>query len=302
MSMNKRIALDQFLKLPREEVAALVRSGGLRVCVFPFNGTRRWFFLEHGHEKHPDMLKAYNELTGKRYIEMYRMLFEHGIETVLAPVFGGDIMDRGREYMDVIGAAMTNLANHPDFLSFYREMDVRVHYYGDYRKVFADGPYAYINETFDKSTEGTSQHKKYRLFYGVFGNDASEAVAEISVQFFQRHSRIPTRRELVEWYYGEFIENADIFIGFEKFSVFDYPLLNLGNESLYFTAAPSLFMTEAQLRAILYDHLYLRTVEEPDYQAMSKLQFEAMRKYYDEHRETTYGLGEVRDGIWYLKS
>lgn len=299
--MDKHIELEQFLNLPVDEIAELVRIGGLKVCVFPFNGTRRWFFLEHGQEKHQDMLSAYNDLTGKRYIEMYRMLFEHGIETVLAPVFGGDIMDRGEEYMHAIGTAMTNLADHPDFCSFYREKDVRVHFYGNYRKIFADGPYEFITEAFDKSTAETSTHQNHRLFYGVFGNDATEAAAEIAIQFFQQHSRIPTRREIIERYYGEPIEKADIFIGFEKFSAFDYPLLNWGDESLYFTAAPSLFMSENQLRHILYDHLYSRTIGELEYQSMSKPQFEAMRKYYEEHRETTYGIGEIHNGIWYQK-
>ena len=36
-----------FHTLPRPEVARLVRAAGPKVCVFPINGTRRWFMLEH---------------------------------------------------------------------------------------------------------------------------------------------------------------------------------------------------------------------------------------------------------------
>ena len=32
-----------FLRLPTDEVARVVRASGTKVCVFPFNGTRRWF-------------------------------------------------------------------------------------------------------------------------------------------------------------------------------------------------------------------------------------------------------------------
>ncbi|MCQ3935680.1 MAG: diterpene synthase [Chloroflexi bacterium] len=300
--MSKQIALKQFLELPVEEAAEIVRAGNVKVCVFPFNGTRRWFLLEHGHKKHEDISRAYNDLTGKRYIEMYQMLFRHGIETVVAPIFGGDIMERGEEYMNSIGSAMSHLAEHPDFLSFYREFDVRVRFYGDYRKKLHDGAYSFICDKFDKITQETIGHGKHRLFYGVFANDATEAVAEIAVNLHRKSSQIPGRREIVEQYYGEYIEKADIFIGFEKFSVFDYPLLNTGNESLYFTAAPSLFMTESQLRYILYDHLYLRPVSEPDYQSIPRNEFEFMKQYYEKNRQTTYGVGELRGGIWYLKS
>jgi len=43
------ITLDSFLNLPKPEIAKLVRESGNQVCVFPINGTRRWFALEHGH-------------------------------------------------------------------------------------------------------------------------------------------------------------------------------------------------------------------------------------------------------------
>jgi len=295
------ISREQFIELPLEAVAEQVRAGNLKTCVFPFNGTRRWFLLEHGHKQHPDMLRSYNDLTGMRYIEMFQMLFDHGIETVLAPVFGGDIMDRGDEYMEAIGSAMTRLADHPDFRSFYDEYSVRVRFYGEFRKKFQQGPYAYICDRFDQVGFDTAHYNKHRLLYGVFASDATESVSDISVKFHQLYQRLPTRKEIIERYYGDYIEKADLFIGFEKFTIFDYPLLSTGDESLYFTAAPSLFMTIAQLRCILYDYLYLRTIPEPDYYSMSGEEFKSMKEFYEVHRETTYGTGEVRGGIWYIK-
>ena len=41
------ISFERFLKLPPEQVASLVNAAGQKVCVFPVNGTRRWFMLEH---------------------------------------------------------------------------------------------------------------------------------------------------------------------------------------------------------------------------------------------------------------
>ena len=295
----KHMDREKFLNLPVEEVAEIVRSSESSVCVFPFNGTRRWFLLEYGRENHRDPAKAYVDLTSKRYIEMYQMLFDHGLDTVIAPVFGGDILDRGDEYMEQIGAGMAFLAEHPYFLSFYKNYDVRVHFYGDYRKKLSGTQYAYLSDLFDEITKKTAKNQSYRLFYGIFGNDATESIAELSVQFYQSKGRIPTRRELIELYYGEYIEKAGIFVGFEKFNVFDYPMLNIGEENLYFTVAPSLYMSESQLRNILYDHTYTRPTEEPDYFTMPKKDFEDMRYFYERNREYTYGVGEMHGGIWY---
>jgi hypothetical protein len=271
------------------------------VCVFPFNGTRRWFLLEHPEKARENFVQSYIEETSRGYIDVYQLLFEHGIDTVLAPVFGSEILTRGEEYMQQIGSSMGLLAEHPAFLSFYEQYDVCVHFYGDYRRELGKTRYAYITDQFDKATKKTSDHKKGRLFYGVFASDATESIAELSIQHHVKTGRIPTRKELIEAYYGQYIEKADIFIGFEKFTVFDYPMLNWGEESLYFTVAPSLYITAKQLRHILYDHIYLRPIKEPDYEAMPAKDLQSMRQFYLEHKDDAFGVGEVHHGIWYSK-
>lgn len=291
--------LQSFLILPTEEVAALVRASGPKVVVFPFNGTRRWFLLEHGRNVHENPAQAYIDLTAKAYIKIYKLLFDYGLDTVVAPVFGGEILNRGVEYMEQIGKGMSLLAEHPYFLSFYSEYNVSVHFYGDYRRQLSGTSYSFMLNLFDEVTKQTAQNKTHRLFFGVFGTDATEAIAERSVEFFKQNNRVPTRRELIEWYYGDVIEKADIFIGFEKFNVFDYPLLGWGEESLYFTAAPSLYFNERQLRSILYDYIYLRPVQDPVYEEMPGKDFEAMRTHYQNNREATFGVGELRGDIWY---
>ena len=295
------IPLERFLQLPTAEVAALVRATGPKVCVFPFNGTRRWFLLEHSVENQRELANTYVEETIKGYIRLYRMLFEHGIETVVAPVFGRDILERGEEYMTAIGETMSFFSDHPEFVSFYKDYDVRVRFYGDYRKEFKTR-YPQIVQSFDRGTELTLAHGKHRLLYGVFANDATQTIAELSIRYYETHKRPPGSAELIEMYYGERIEKADIFIGFERFTVFDYPMLNTGEESLYFTVAPSLYMTETLLRKILFDYIYLRPLPEPDYGKMSEDDLEAMRRVYLDGCEKAFGVGVVESGIWYAKA
>jgi tuberculosinol/isotuberculosinol synthase len=292
---------DKFLNLPAEEVANIVRADGSRVCVFPFNGTRRWFLLEHGRDFDGDAAQNYVELTTQGYINTYRLVFDHGIDTIVAPVFGGEILNRGEEYMREIGSGMQLLATHPAFLEFYETYGIRVNFYGDYRYQLRETPYEHICEAFDEISQKTAKNKERRLFYGVWADAATDTIAKLSVKHFQATGKVPSRRELIEQYYGEYVEKADIFIGFEKFNVFDYPMLGWGEESLYYTVAPSLYMNSNQLKNILYDFIYLRPVQDPDYFTMPEEDFEAMRTFYKMNREATFGVGEMRGGIWYPK-
>jgi len=293
---------EKFQELSVEELSKIVRSEESQVCVFPFNGTRRWFLLQYGRDFDGDAAKNYVELTTHGYISTYKLVFEHGIDTIVAPVFGSEIMNRGEEYMREIGTGMSLLATHPAFLEFYETHDIRVHFYGDYLKQLGGTPYEYVCDSFDEITRKTAHHTQRRLFYGVCADDATSTIAELSVKHYQVTGKTPSRRELIEKYYGEYIEKANIFIGFEKFNVFDYPMLGWGEESLYFTVAPSLYMNARQLRDILYDHIYLRPVQDPDYFTMPEKDFETMRRYFKVNREATLGVGEIRGGIWYSKS
>ena len=201
--------------------------------------------------------------------------------------------------MREIGRNMTFLATHRAFLELYRTYDIRVHFYGDFRKQLGGTPYETVCKAFDEITQKTAHHTQRRLFYGVFAEDATDTIAELSIKHYKDTGEIPTRRALIEEYYGEYIEKADLFIGFEKFNVFDYPMLGWGGESLYFTVTPSLYMGDHQLRDILYDYMYNRQHQDPNYLTMPAEAMEEMRQFYEEHRNVTLGVGNLRSGIWY---
>jgi tuberculosinol/isotuberculosinol synthase len=290
--------LATFQNLPTTEVARLVCEAGPKVCVFPINGTRRWFMLEHPPEGEDDWNAAYLKMAIRRHIGLYQLLFDYGLDTLLTPCFGPDIMERGEGYMRMAAEGLCRLADHPDFLQFYDAYDVRVRFYGDYHKYFGPTPYAYLVDIFDEVTERTAHHERRRLFYGLFANDATETVAEAAVRYYAEHGHVPDRHTLVELYYGEHVEPVDLFIGFDKCAAFDMPLLATGNEDLYFTVCPSLYLDGQQLRAILYDHLYTRRGD-PDYAALELDDWVFMAGFYEANRGKTIGVGTKRGGIWY---
>lgn len=292
--------LSEFQKLPTPEVARLVREAGSRVCVFPINGTRRWFVLEYPSVPAGDFSSAYLEAIVRRHIELYRLIFDHGLDTLLTPAFGPDLLERGQEYVLMAVEGLSWLATHPDFQAFFREYGVRVRFYGDYRKYFSQPPYAHVLDAFDAVTTETAGFGPRRLFFGLFAHDAAETVAELAVQYHAEHGCVPDKRALVERYYGEYVEAVSLFIGFDRFAAFDMPLVATGDEDLYFTICPSPYLNEPQLRGILYDHLYTRR-EEPDYAAMGPDDWALMRDFYHLNRAKTLGVGakQPRGGFWY---
>jgi tuberculosinol/isotuberculosinol synthase len=292
--------LETFLNLSTDEVARIVRQKGPKVCVFPINGTRRWFILEYGAGS-TSSPERYLDIMTKRHTELYKMFFDHGVETLLTPIFGPDLLERGEEYVRMAVEGMARLGTHSDFLDFYKAYDVRVRFYGDYKKFLESTRHSHLTEIFDEATEKTLTYDQYRLFLGVFAHDAAEAIAELSVDYYNMHGHIPDKRTLVTLYYGEYVAPVDFFIGFDKFSAFDMPLVSTGEEDLYFTVAPSPYLTVHQLRIILYDHIYVRPEGETDYTSLGTSDWALMRDFYQANLGKTQGVGARLDssGFWY---
>jgi tuberculosinol/isotuberculosinol synthase len=298
----RKVNLSEFQNLPTSEVARLVRETGPKVCVFPINGTRRWFMLEYPEEAAAaDLGDAYLRITWQRQIEIYKMFFEHGVDTLLTPIFGPDLLSRGDEYVGLVMPGLLWCAQNQDILDFYEAYDVRVRVYGDTRRYLQNTPYARVLDAYEDLARRTAAHRGHRLFFGVCAHDASETVAEIGVHFYQEHGRLPTRCEIVEAYYGEYVEPVSFFIGFDRFTAFDMPLVATGNEDLYFTVSPSPYLDARGLRAILYDHLYTRRVDETNYAGVSPESWKTLADFYALNRQHVLGLGGryLSGNFWY---
>jgi hypothetical protein len=210
-------------------------------------------------------------------------------------------MERGDEYTAMAVEGLARLANHDIFLNFYEEYGVRVGFYGDYRKTFAGTPYAYVSDLFDKITAQRRTSDQHRILFGVCANDPVDTISELSVQHYVEHGHAPEKQALIQRYYGIDVPPLSFFIGFDKFCVFDTPLITTGNEDLYFTVSPSLYLNERQFREILYDHLYARRMEETDYSDLPLEDIQAMRHFYRANQGKTLGVGAIQQqgGYWY---
>jgi adenosine tuberculosinyltransferase len=293
------IPFERFLQLPTDEVAALVRATGQKVCVFPVNGTRRWFMLEHAEEIGDDFFEAYKNTIIQNHVELSALLFDHGIDTVLSPVFGRELMHRGDEYIRRAGMdGLVRIGTDTNYLEFFERYNVKIRFYGDYRDVLTGTPYEYALKSMYEITEATRHNTGCRLFFGVFADQVTETISRLSVEHYLAEGSIPDSDTLIRKYYGEDLPPVSMFIGFDKFSVFDMPLLTTGQEDLYFSLSPSPYMTQTQLRAILYDHIYIRRIPEPDYTKLTKEELEWLRDYYRANRDYAFGVGSLKFNLW----
>lgn len=296
------IPFERFLELPTADIAERVKATGPKVCVFPVNGTRRWFMLEHAEKIGNDFFEAYMNESIKNHVQLCKMLFEHGIETILAPVFGRELMKRGDEYTKRVGMdGLVRTATDKYYREFFAQYKVKVRFYGDYRDVLTGTPYEYALKAIFDVTEATKQNSALRLYFGVFADAATETIARLAVEHYLANNSIPDHEALIRRYYGEDLPPVSLFIGFDKFSIFDMPLLATGEEDLYFSVSPSPYMTERQLRAILYDHIYVRRVPEPDYTKLGTEELDWLRHYYRSHQDEAFGVGKLKFNLWYPK-
>ena len=293
-------SLAEFVSWPTDKIAGYVRENNLRVGVLAINGTRRWFRLEHSDESinSEAFLNAMIDVN----IRLCRLLYDHGVDTVVLPVFGPELLAR-TDYDEIAWKGLHCLATDPKLREFFSADDVRVRFYGDYCEAFKEAPWSDLLASFDDLVEGTAQHGKNRLFLGVCAQNAPDTIARLAVEFYKKVGRVPGRRELVQLYYGEDLCPANFFIGFDRFCAFDMPLIDDGNVALYFTVCPSPYLTTVQLREILYDYICLRnTTLENEHIQTEYPYLKNMKVFYDANRRQTQGIGFLMDGIWYPTS
>jgi adenosine tuberculosinyltransferase len=164
--------------------------------------------------------------------------------------------------------------------------------------VLTGTPYEYALNSMLEVMEATKHNTGFRLFFGVFADDLTETISRLSVEHFLAQGAVPDKQTLIRNYYGEELPPVSLFIGFDKFSVFDMPLLTTGQEDLYFSISPSPYMTQHQLRAILYDHLYVRPAPEPDYTELASEQRNWLRDYYRKNKDHAFGVGKLQFNLW----
>ena len=289
--------LSEWLSWSTEEVAQWIAALPRPVVMgWPFNGTRRWYLL---HRRNNPDTEDYVTTLIRRQAEQHRLVFAHGVSTILAPSFGTELLRRGSTYARQALGGLLQLADD----AVYQEMlaaGLRIRFYGDYEeKLNVLGCRPMLKACADLIS-ATASGNGPLLLIGLFADAPYPTIARLSVEFAEQKGRPPNRQELIEAYYGCAVSDLTLYLGFAQPALFDIPLLTTGEEDLYATLTPSPSLTEKQFREILYDNLITRRTAEGDYEELSDEAQAALAAYNDRYTGVTLGIGS-RDpltGIW----
>ena len=289
--------LSEWLRWPTERVARWIAAGSQPVVMgWPFNGTRRWYLAYRRQNRNA---RDYLTTLTRRQAKLHRMIFAHGIDTILTPLFGRELLGRGSAYTQYVLSGLSQLADD----EVYQEMfaaGVRIRFYGDYEEMLDAPVFRPTLEACKSLAAATASGNGPTLLIGLFADSPHATLARLSVEFAQRWGRPPERRELIEAYYGLAVPDLSLYLGFAQPALFDIPLLATGQEDLYVTLNPSPSLTEKQLREILYDHLVTRRMPEVDYDELSDEAQDALAEYYKLCSGVTMGIGRIDPltGLW----
>jgi len=169
-------------------------------------------------------LEQYMEVIARKYILLFSMLLDHGIDTILSPAFGDELLTRGEAVCQCIAHAWGCPSLERLILwLFYRQYDTRVristeNYPETLEQTHVIGP-CWIFWKIISTPDQFSCTTPF-IFWAYIANDATQQVGKLAIEFYLKEKRLPKRREIVSEYYGEYVEPATIFIGFEKPAVF----------------------------------------------------------------------------------
>ena len=294
--------LERFQSLKLKDIREIVREHGPTTCGFVINGTRRWYMLEH-HTKEEDFSSEYLETINARTIEIIQMFFDHGISNIVMPIISPHILQKRSEaYSKMAKYALEQLTIHPQYLSFYENNNIQVGFYGDLESCMDRTSADRFQANIRAIRKGYRSGQERKLFWGIGGHDSTDAIARLSIEYYRTYGTVPDKEKLIQLYYGEAIAPLDIYISSSKPRVFDIPLISNGRESLYFTVAPSPYLTPTQFRTILHDHIFHRKATQKNYvvdDSRREHNWRVLRDFYRHNQERTLGIGRRSEaGVW----
>jgi hypothetical protein len=242
--------LPEWLQLDDQVIANIVAQRVTTVAIY-LNGTRRWFLSQN---KNWD---EYAKATSMAHRQLCQLFYDHGIQTLIQPLIGYDLLERGYDYLKMaVEQGLAELARS-DYRHWYHQVEICVTFYGNWSNTLAEMGFSEVVDLLKLVAE-TSYHTKHRLLLGAFADDDLDNIVAMAKSVSQG-------KELLNRYYGQPVGPIDLIIGSGQPAIWDLPLLDINKASLYFLQAPTFCLSKDTLRQILYDHLFQRVNDDALY-------------------------------------
>lgn len=243
--------LQEWLQLDNRKLAQIVAQKSPTAVVY-LNGTRRWFLSQHKN------WADYARVMQVAQQEFSQLLYEHGLQTLIQPVFGYDLLTRGDDYFKL--AVEQGLAQMltPTYRAWYHQTEVGVNLYGNWRQVLSEKGLARLADGLADLITESAVYTSRRLFLGVFADRYLDNITALA-------KTVDTGEALLQAYYGQPVGPVNLIIGSGQPAIWDVPLLDINKASLYFLQAPTFCLEQVTLRRILYDCIYERVNDDELY-------------------------------------
>ncbi len=267
--------LQQWLHLDSDEVANQVAQRISTAAVY-LNGTRRWFL-----SRRKDWAD-YAKTTGQAQRALSQLFYAHGIQTLIQPLLGYDLLTRGPDYLKLaVEQGLAQLAA-PNYKAWFHRNRIRVTFYGNWRQVLSEKGFPDVVEMLQEVITETAPYGKHSLLFGAFADEGLNRIITLSKDINQGDA-------LLRNYYGQPVGPVELIIGSGQPVIWDLPLLDINQAHLYFLQAPTFCLDQPTLRKILYDYLYQRINDDALFDNLSAQTWQDFK---------VLGLGQKTDKGW----
>jgi tuberculosinol/isotuberculosinol synthase len=282
------------MALPAEDISGVVLPKRLAVLV-SLDGTRRFANMRDPSSR--EDWARYSQLGKEATVSLVETLFALGVQTILITALWPSNFTRGNEYAKVVLGPL-GLAGLTDatWRVVYDRWGARARLSGTWREA---EPWMVeeMEKVAGQYVAATPEGDRLLLWEADAG-DILEATLKLAAQVG------PSRGAILAAHYPDGPERIHIAIKSGRLSTLDRivsPVM-LDKTDLYLVSNLTLELTEDQLRAILYDHLFLRHAAPEDNMSYSDQYLAAYRRWHDARPPRVVGLGELDPGgYWSIR-
>ena len=258
-----------------DQVVANIVAQKVSTAVIYLNGTRRWFLSQNKN------WTDYAKTTSAAHRQLCQLFYDHGIQTLIQPILGYDLLERGYDYLKMAVEQGLAELTKPDYQNWYQQVEIRVTLYGNWSNTLAEMGFSEVVDLLKLIAE-TSGYTKHKLLLGAFADEGLDNIVALAKSVSQGE-------ELLNRYYGQPVGPVDLIIGSGQPAIWDLPLLDINKASLYFLQAPTFCLDKEMLRQILYDHLYQRINDDELYNDLTTQEW---------RRAEVLGIGQRTEKGW----
>ena len=307
--MEDYMEKEEFIKLTTEQIAEIVRKRGKPkvICLIPDGTRKKNIIVDRIDPKSKQFLEYHTTGNHEDFIEILKIFYSHGVQTVFLPTVARGNLIRSTEYQKLlIDKALKTILVSDIWRNFLKEYDIKMKVYGDVKYISELG-YPEVMDWISEAENKTKNNHKRKFFLGLaYGQSVEEVrLAQIAIDFFNTTGKTPTCDDLITRYYGEPIDTIDILIRPSVIRDSDMqPILISGKSEFYFPVTSCLQITKTIFREILYDYLYQRMISYglKDYSdGVSEFELAYMQRFFKLNEYAVLGIGRRMKGghFWY---